>query len=74
MMAKKFKPSATRIDGGMVEMKLDSKTVVVKKFHESMLEEWPDLAEPVSKPKKRKRVKKDDAEGDAESGTVGNGV
>lgn len=64
-MPEKFKASAKHIDGGMVELKLDAKTVVVKPFNESMLADWPDLAK---KPRKRKKVK-NDASGDAESGT-----
>lgn len=82
MHNEKFKRSATLLDDGMVRFEVDKYNVTIRKLRGSDLESWPKLVEQVEarkakpKPKKRRstKVRKDDAEGNAKSGNVGDGI
>ena len=65
MAEKEPKRYAKLLDDGRVEIHPDSKTVIVREFDESLLEDWPELEPPKPKRGRRKKVT-DDAQGDAE--------
>lgn len=71
-MTKKFNRSATLREDGTVLICADKFTSKVVPYSESLHECWPDLERP--KKKRRKRVKKDDAERNVESCADGIGV
>lgn len=72
MMDKKPKRSATLQEDGTVLLVLDKFTSKVVLYDKSLHDTWPDLEHP--KQKRRKRVKKDDAEGNVEPGAAGDGL
>jgi hypothetical protein len=63
---------AKHLPNGMVEIRCDQFTIVVKPYDVSMHNDWPDLERP--KKTRKKRVSKDDAKRDDESGVGGVGL
>ena len=71
-MDKKPKRSATLQKDGTVLIQADKFSSRVVPYNKALHDKWPDLERP--KQKRRKKVKKDDAEGNVKSGDAGGGV
>lgn len=62
------KRSATLLEDGTVRIRADKFSSRIVPYSEDLHEKWPDLERP--KKKRKRRVKKDDAEGNVEPGTA----